>query len=378
MLIARKRSAGQATLPHRHISVKALPRGISEAGKLANIQTLSWWINHETTEAFQVEQPESRYEVIYPPKVAVELDRVAARSRLLEDVADVTVGIQVYHHTKVSKADIANKIFHGTYREASDWYRYIDANDAQRYMLREADDQWLRYSDLLRDKRPLSHYTEPRILVQQIFWRRISAVLQMPREPVLYLNTIFSISNARGIPLAAIMGVINSRFISASYERRANRLFGDKFPKISRIDLANTPIPPMSRPLASQLADAASALQDNWSGLRRTMLEADASLGLTHRKLRLADAGAFWTLDERAFSEWALKAAGLLSPQQAKVVQDAFRSAKGAVNHYWHQIVDVEREAEELVAKAFRLPDSLIEALSSSYFEPKVNWAMRT
>lgn len=377
ILIARKRSNASPLSPQT-ISVKALARGKSETGKLADIQTRSWWINHETTEAFQLSQAGHRFEVIYPPKVTAELDRVATRARRLEDVADVTVGIQVYHHSKVSKSDIKAKVFHGSFRRGSDWYRFVDANDAQRYMLREADDQWLQYSDRLRDKRLLPHYLEPRILVQQIFWQRLSAVLQTPREPILYLNTIFSISNARGLPLAAVLGVMNSRFISATYERRANRLFGDKFPKVSRIDLANTPMPKMTLKLADDLAEAASVLQENWTALRHGLREADINLGLANNTLKLAEAGSFWMMDERGFSQWALGNAGLLSPQQANHAQGAYRTAKGAVNNYWHRIVDAEKQVEDLVAKAFQLPDALIEALADNYFEPKINWAMRT
>ncbi|MGK2908821.1 MAG: Eco57I restriction-modification methylase domain-containing protein [Sphingobium sp.] len=377
ILIARKRTGASRSSPQM-IGVKALARGKSETGKLADIQTRSWWIDHETTEAFQLSQADMRFEVIYPPKVAAELDKVAKRARRLEDVADVTVGIQVYHHSKVSKSDIKAKVFHGTYKRGSDWYRFVDANDAQRYMLREADNQWLQYSDRLRDKRPLSHYQEPRILVQQIFWQRMSAVLQTPVETTLYLNTIFSISNARGLPLAAVLGVINSRFISASYERRANRLFGDKFPKVSRIDLANMPIPKMTPELAGELAQAASDLQENWNALRHGLRDADINLNFANNGLKLADAGSFWIMDDRAFSHWALRTAGLLSPQQANHAQGAYRTAKGAVNNYWHRIVDAEKQVEELVAKAFQLPDALIEALSDSYFEPKINWAMRT
>lgn len=378
LLVARKRLDGTRGSTQRELSVKALHRGKSEASKLADLQTQTWWLDHKTTEAFQASQPESRFEVIYPPKVAAELDKVATRSRPLGDIADVTVGIQVYHHSKVSKADIRKRIFHSRYKQGGDWHRFIDANDAQRYMLRESDDQWLKYSDRLRDKRPLFHYSEPRILVQQIFWQRMSAVLQIPVEPTLYLNTIFSISNARGLPLAAILGVINSRFVSASYERRANRLFGDKFPKISRIDLANTPMPNMNPSASKSLAEASLALQEYWSELRAALRSANAMLGLVHSKLDLAEAGDFWALDERAFSDWALKSAGAMSTDQNSSVRSAFRQAKGAVNSYWHNVVASEQLVEALVVKAFKLPDSLIEALSARYFEPQIAWALRS
>jgi hypothetical protein len=67
-----------------------------------------------------------------------------------------------------------------------------------------------------------------------------------------------------------------------------------------------------------------------------------------------------------------------LSPQQANHAQSAYRTAKDAVNNYWYRIVDAEQQVESLVAKAFQLPDALIEALADSYFDPKINWAMRT
>src|SRR4051812_29156694 len=50
--------------------------------------------------------------------------------------------------------------------------------------------QWLQFSDLLRDKRDFSHYQQPRILIQQIFWQGLCTRVQVPTEPVLYLNTI--------------------------------------------------------------------------------------------------------------------------------------------------------------------------------------------
>ena len=56
--------------------------------------------------------------------------------------------------------------------------------------------RWLLYSDRLCDKRELAHYSQPRILVQQIFWQRMSAFMQEPTAPYLYLNTLFAVYDA--------------------------------------------------------------------------------------------------------------------------------------------------------------------------------------
>ena len=176
------------------------------------------------------------------------------------------------------KEFIQQKGFHSRTRQGSNWYSFIEANDVQRYFLEPSSTQWLHFSDRLRDKRGLAHYREPRILVQQIFWQGLCARLQEPCEPILYLNTLFSIYNARSVSLWALLGFLNSRFLSASYERWANRLFGDNFPKVSKIDLARIPIPPLNSRAESNIANAANALQESWEGLRLKFREANKEL----------------------------------------------------------------------------------------------------
>lgn len=172
-------------------------------------------------------------------------------------------------------------------KEGGDWYPFIDANDVQRFYISPSNTQWLHYNEKLRDKRDLAHYREERILVQQIFWQRLAAALQKPNEPTLYLNTLFSIYNSPDIPLSCILGLINSRFASGSYERRANRLFGDKFPKVSKIDLASVPVPKMSKELIHEIGDVSILLQQEWQRLRDKLCALDIDL-----KSIIADASA--------------------------------------------------------------------------------------
>ena len=307
ILIARKRPAhiefSHAGSPEglRELRVRAVERGRSESEKLRQLAEGTWSIEHRTTHDFQYRQTNHRFEVIYPQRAAVELDQIAARCRRLDTIADVTVGIQVYHHTKVSKDFIKKRGFHSTTKEGSDWYPFIDANDVQRYYAKASTTQWLHFSSKLRDKRDLAHYTEPRILVQQIFWRRLCAVLQTSAAPELYLNTLFSVSNPRDITLACILAFLNSRFVTGSYERRANRLFGDKFPKVSKIDLASVPIPRMSAKATLALGTAALELQSQWQGLRDALQDANSDLAAAYPEAGLTDFGHFWKLSEAEF-----------------------------------------------------------------------------
>lgn len=380
LLVARKRAeplANVASVGRGTMQVNALARGRTESAKLKQLAKRDWSIAHEATEGFQARQPNHRFEVIYPPDIADELDQIAARCRRLDTVADVTVGIQVYHHTKVPKEFIARRGFHSRMREGSDWYPYVDANDVQRYFIEPSTTQWLKYSDLLRDRRDLNHYAQPRILVQQIFWQGMSASLEVPTNPILYLNTLFAIYNAREIGLPTLLGLINSRFVSATYERFANRLFGDKFPKVSKLDLASIPVPRMGKATAGAIGDAALALQSEWESLRQAIREAGQDLAAAKPDAKLARFDQFWSMSEAQFTRRASDLLGPPTATQLDLIRAAHRKAKGAVDARWHLIAEAERALEGAVRKAYRVSDRVYDAVIDRAPIPSIAWALR-
>jgi hypothetical protein len=380
MLVARKRQEPLTTVDTAGpnvMRIAALSRGRTEASKLKQLAEQDWFISHQATDGFQAAQSNHRFEVIYPPRIADELDQIASRCVRLDSVADVTVGIQVYHHTKVSKDFIKRRGFHSQTRKGHDWHPYVDANDVQRYFVEPSSTQWLQYSDLLRDKREFNHYKNPRILVQQIFWQGMSASFQVPDKPILYLNTLFAVYNARGVPLPTLLGVINSRFVSATYERFANRLFGDKFPKVSKLDLASIPVPPMSKATAESIGVAALKLQDHWEALRGAFRDANADLGAAIPEAKLTRFEQFWTMTEGQFSHKASELFGTLTPAQLALVRGAHQRAKGAVDTEWPDITDAELKLEAAIRKAYRVSDRVYSAVIDRVPEPNITWALR-
>lgn len=359
-------------------TVRAIARGRSELEKLRQLAEGKWALSHETTHLFQFRQPEHRFEVIYRPEVADELDRLAARCHRLDEVADVTVGIQVYHHTRVSKDFIKQRGFHSLSRQGNSWHPYIDANEVQRYYACSATTQWLHYNEKLRDKRELEHYAKPRILIQQIFWQRLSTVLQEPTEPLLYLNTLFAIFNAREVPLECLLGIINSRFISGSYERRANRLFGDKFPKVSKADLASIPIPKMSPTTMQNIGRKARELQEAWQELRSGLQRADEELAGLRPGMKLSALGAVWMYTEAEFRTRAVAVlGGGLSTAETAQLKATFQDMRRAINSHWGSIQSGEAELEELVRNAYRVPQGIYREILDDTPAPTIEWAVR-
>jgi hypothetical protein len=380
LLVAQKRETPltdeQAAGLAHDIHIRAVPRGLSEAAKLQRLAEGGWWIDHKAPQSFMWRQPKHRFEVIYEPRVADALDRIGQRCRPLGQCAKTTVGIQVYHHTRVDRQTIETRAFHSTMRQGSDWYPYIEANDVQRYVARSSDTKWLLYSDRLCDKRELTHYAQPRILVQQIFWQRMSAFMQEPTEPYLYLNTLFAVYDA-DVPLASILAILNSRFISASYERQANRLFGDKFPKVSKADLAAVPIPRLTRTQKQGLRENGASLQRLWGELRDGLRDADRLLKLANSELSVGAFPQFWLSTEDQLVAAALSKGGLLTPQRADLVRQAYQVGKTTVDSKWHEIEALETATELLVMQAYRVPAAIYQPLLDTVPAPEVSWALR-
>jgi hypothetical protein len=380
MLVARKRaeplSDEQAATDRQKIVVRAVPRGLSATAKLQRLAEGGWWIDHTVEQSFMWRQPRHRFEVIYEPRIADALDRIEQRCLPLVERASVTVGIQVYHHTRVDRQTIDDRAFHSTMKRGSDWHPYIEANDVQRYVARSSDTKWLLYSDLLCDKRELTHYSKPRILVQQIFWQRMSAFMESPTEPYLYLNTLFAVYDA-AVPLPCILALLNSRFVSASYERRANRLFGDKFPKVSKADLAGVPIPHLTREVRIGLRDNAISLQRLWGELRDEFRSAERLLKLVHPDAAIEKFGDFWLSAEDAMVSTAIEKFGAISAQHADLVRQAYRLGKTAVDAKWHQIEELETATELLISRAYRVPQAIYEQLLEGAPRPQISWALK-
>jgi len=365
IVIARKRGSDDEVRPDT--SVACLTRGTTEDSKCQQLAEERWERSFSASSAEWLKEPEARFETMYEPTLAKELGKLAKRARSLDTLFDVTVGIQVYHHRKVPKSLIAAKAFHSTHRKGADWYPYIEANEVQRYFQVPATNAFLLYSDRLCDKRELDHYARPRVLVQQIFWNRLSASYSEPDGPVLYLNTLFSCSEAKTeLTLQGLTAILNSRFISAAYERWANRLFGDKFPKVSKADLARLPIPQVGRPEAKALHSLGVTLSNEWQQLKTAVSDFFFLLDVKDAGGSLRkDLVRFWELDKRDVGQAVSKSMPGVSSKSLGEIVAAWSAATKDVNRTWGQISVAERSVDDTLRAAYKIKDAVYVDLTS-------------
>jgi hypothetical protein len=194
---------------------------------------------------------------------------------------------------------------------------------------------------------------------------------------MLYLNTLFSVYNPRELSLWVLLGILDSRFLSGCYEHWANRLFGDKFPKVSKLDLSRVPIPRLSRTMARMIGSTAETLQDLWEALRTELREANAELAGIGSEARLNRIEQFWLLREREFRDRAQEIWGPFTPAQVAFVRRTYQLAKAAVDQHWPRIRDAEASLEEFVRRAYRVSDRVYDTVIHRIPEPSVTWALR-
>jgi hypothetical protein len=171
------------------------------------------------------------------------------------------------------------------------------------------------------------------------------------------LNTLFSISGAKtNLDLAGLLAILNSRFMSATYERWANRLFGDKFPKVSKLDLARLPVPATTRAQARQLSEWGSLLQRGWTQLKQLTVDLDLAISLADASGRLSkDMTRFWELSKPAAIQAISRV--LIHHEDSLKLRDTllrrWAEAKAGIEAEWSKVASVEAEAEEFVSKLY-------------------------
>ncbi len=235
----------------------------------------------------------------------------------------------------------------------------------QRYFQVPSQAAFLKYSDGLCDKRDLSHYKLARVLVQQIFWNRIAACISYPTGPFLYLNTLFSLTcPVKGFSLEYLLAILNSRVMSACYGRWSNRMFGDKFPKVSKVDLARIPIPMASKTTVRKLGLVGKSLSAEWQACKEASVQFQEYLLFLDKHGNLArKLAAPWRFNRETLVEAITETPAKLSSDKFRELVRTWKRALAKIASHWDKICEHEADVDTLVARAYGFRKDLIKEL---------------
>ncbi|MCA9541579.1 MAG: hypothetical protein KC620_21925, partial [Myxococcales bacterium] len=191
------------------------------------------------------------------------LRRAPTWPRTLGEVAEVTRGVNPYHHTTHTADQIAARVHHAAAPAGPDWVPEVRGRDLpEAFVLTERADRWLQYGPWLKEPRDPRFFRGPRLLVRKIFGPTLCAVfLDRP----LHCDQSVYIARLRdGQPYDpfALLACVASRVIAALLKAR-HQEHDALFPQLKVAELRAVPLPPVppGDPHLARAAEAARALQ---------------------------------------------------------------------------------------------------------------------
>nr|WP_229774197.1 N-6 DNA methylase [Halocalculus aciditolerans] len=205
-------------------------RGITETNQLDQESLLS--------------TQQKRIEVRQTAQESEILDRIRSASVQLDEIADVSIGIQAYNRSKHTEEQIENRVFHADNKESEEYLPELSGQDVSRYSVKHDGETWVKYGDHLHDYRPMRYFSAPRILVREITdsgRHKIHAAYT--EETYCNYKTILNILPTGDYSAKYLLAVLNSTAMSWIFLRTSNKVVSDTFPRISVTDLEGLDIP---------------------------------------------------------------------------------------------------------------------------------------
>ena len=177
------------------------------------------------------------------------IEKAAANTVPLSTNYDVRTGLQAYERGKgnppQTAVDVANHVFDQKVRADRTCHRYLEGRDVARYHLNWSR-MWMSWGPWLSQPRELAIFQRPRLLIREITARppyRICAVFT--QEDFLSNKSVVTVLRADDsvAELKYLLGIVNSRILSAYYAERAVKGARKIFPKIVINNLREFPLP---------------------------------------------------------------------------------------------------------------------------------------
>jgi len=221
------------------------------------------------------------------PAAPVALTRDAATRRLLiasarwtrtlGDVAEITRGINPYHHLTHTAEEIRDRVHHADHRRDETFAPELRGRDLGRYRLGWTGDHWIRYGPWLKEPRDPRFFDGSRILVRKILGETLCAVWL--DGPFLADQSVY-IARLRADqpwPPGALLAIVNSRLVAALLRAR-HQEHDTLFPQLKVGELRSLPLPPVDPADGAVTALGRRAL--DIQALETAQLEAlDATVG---------------------------------------------------------------------------------------------------
>ncbi len=192
--------------------------------------------------------------------------KMKTHSQSLGNFGKYVLGMQIYHNSLHSKAEMENRIYHSSRNRGKGWLPESGGKNIRRYEFVSEFNEWAKYGDHCYHKPPPEFLSGPRIVVREITGKTlICAYTEEEHAP----NKAVIIFRSDKTNLKFILGILNSRLIGYYVESTTEKGKQRLFPRISLRSFRELPIPQLD---LKNSAD--KARHDKLVSLVEKMLEA--------------------------------------------------------------------------------------------------------
>ncbi|RLM32578.1 Eco57I restriction-modification methylase domain-containing protein [Haloarcula sp. Atlit-120R] len=201
-------------------------------------------ILNSISQAEFTEREEKRIEVRQTAEEQAALDRITESTSTIDDIADVSIGIQAYNSSKHSEEIIESRAFHADHKASENHLPEVSGQDVSRYLIEHDGETWVEYGTHLHDYRPMRFFSEPRILVREITDSgRYKIHAAYTDDEICNYKTVLNVLPHASYSPFYILSILNSALMSWIFPRTSNKVVSDTFPRISVADIESLPIP---------------------------------------------------------------------------------------------------------------------------------------
>ncbi len=185
-------------------------------------------------------------------------DRAGAGT--LGDVAEVTRGVNPYHHTTHTPAEIAKRVHHAASKLGPEYVPELRGRDLQPFRTAWNGRHWIRYGPWLKEPRDPRFFDGPRLLVRKILGETlVSAYLDTPfcADQSVYIARL---RDGQPWPPLALLACVSCQAV-ADLLRARHQEHDTLFPQLKVAELRALPLPPVApdAPAVQALAGAVAA-----------------------------------------------------------------------------------------------------------------------
>ncbi|MDR0970608.1 MAG: Eco57I restriction-modification methylase domain-containing protein [Lentimicrobiaceae bacterium] len=309
-----------------------------------------------------------KIEIIANDKVSVIIEKMNNAKDRLADVANYTIGLQVYHNTMHSKEDISNRIYHSEFQKDETYIPELGGKNISRYSVLFPIKEFVSFGEWCYNKPDEIYLTGKRIFIREI-----------PSKSHL----ICSLYEGRGICSKAVivikarneefseelLAILNSRLMGFYLNNTTEKGTQNLFPRISLTSIKKLPLKISSDNLLSEKSKKMLSLNTELQNKRQRFLKrlsdnltATTNKGLQPLAVNITKAlETFYELDFAQFLAELKKQKITLTLKQQDEWEEYFNEYKTECKQLSAQITETDNTIDQLVYALYGLTEEEIK-----------------